>query len=134
MSTEWGKGPLSVEEYLELRRLAGMSAFSPEAARIGLLNSLCIVTAKADGQLIAMGRMVGDGGGFAQVTDVAVRPSHQRNGLGTGVMTRLMAWADSNLLRGCYISLIADPGAEDLYEHFGFQARTGMSRIAGPQG
>ena len=131
MNIVWSEGPLSVAEYLELRQLAGMSVFSTEAAHIGLANSLCIITARADGQLAAMGRLVGDGGVFAQVSDVAVRPGHQRKGLGKGVMTHLMDWTDGNLISGCYISLIADPGAEKLYEGFGFQARNGMSRLAG---
>lgn len=43
-------------------------------------------------------------------------------------MTRLLVWADENLPSGCYISLIADQGAEELYAKRGFDQRTGMAR------
>jgi GNAT superfamily N-acetyltransferase len=75
-----------------------------------------------------MGRLIGDGGCFAQITDIAVHPDHQRQGLGTQVMAALMGWAEANLPKGCYISLIADPGAENLYAKFGFTERYGMAR------
>ncbi len=130
MIIDWGEGPLSVEEYLELRHLAGLSAFSPEGARIGLANSLCIVTARQAGELVAMGRLVGDGGVFVQVVDIAVQPQHQRKGLGKALMTRLMNWSDKNLPRGCHLSLIADPGAEALYAKYGFRSRHGMARLS----
>ena len=130
MIIDWSEGPLSVEEYLELRHLAGLSAFMPDAARIGLANSLLIVTARHAGELVAMGRLVGDGGVFVQVVDIAVQPRFQRKGLGKALMSRLMKWSDNNLRRGCYLSLIADPGAEALYAQFGFQSRYGMARLS----
>ena len=79
-------------------------------------------------QLVAMGRITGDGACFVQVNDVVVHPDWQRRGLGSQIMDRLMRWADGHLPSGCYISLIADPGAERLYERSGFAARTGMAR------
>ncbi|MBF9036883.1 GNAT family N-acetyltransferase [Rhodobacterales bacterium HKCCE2091] len=121
--------PASVAEYLALRSAAGLSPYDPDAARIGLSATLHGTWGRdADGALVAMGRLVGDGGCFAQVTDIAVRPDRQRQGLGRAVMTRLMDWAGANLPAGCYLSLIADPGAERLYESFGFELRTGMAR------
>ena len=79
--------------------------------------------------LIAMGRLTRDGACFVQVNDVAVHPDWQGRGLGIQVMGGLMGWADSNLPKGCYISLIADAGAERLYEKAGFSHRTGMARV-----
>ncbi|MBV7393906.1 GNAT family N-acetyltransferase [Mameliella sediminis] len=119
----------SVDEYLGLRAAAGMGAYTPEAARIGLANGLHAVWLRDEaGRLIGMGRLVGDGGCFAQVTDIAVHPDWQRRGLGGRIMTALMDWAAGQLPSGCYISLIADPGAEALYQKHGFDFRTGMAR------
>ncbi|MEL6644444.1 MAG: GNAT family N-acetyltransferase [Pseudomonadota bacterium] len=118
----------SIAEFRGLRVAAGLSDFGEEATRISLSNSQHGVWLRDTGTLIAMGRLIGDGGAFAQVTDIAVHPNWQRQGLGHRIMTELMAWADANLPTGAYISLIADAGAERLYERHGFTHRTGMAR------
>ena len=110
---------------------AGLGGFSVKRAELGLPNTLHAVTGRDGEQLVVMARLIGDGGLFAQVTDVAVHPDFQRRGLGFEVMTRLMAWADTNLPDRCFISLIADPGAERLYEKLGFSTRNGMARPSG---
>ena len=63
--------PLSVEEYLRLRRKGGLSAFSPKAAEIGLKGTLFAVTLCCEDEAIGMGRIVGDGGCFVQIVDIA---------------------------------------------------------------
>ncbi|MEM6891334.1 MAG: GNAT family N-acetyltransferase [Pseudomonadota bacterium] len=118
----------TVAEFRSLRAAAGLSSFSDEATRISLRNSLYAVWLRDEGELVAMGRLIGDGGTFAQVTDIAVHPRLQRQGWGDRIITQLMAWADAQLPSGCYISLIADPGAERLYAKHGFERRTGMAR------
>ncbi|MEM7596675.1 MAG: GNAT family N-acetyltransferase [Pseudomonadota bacterium] len=126
---ERSQHPATVAEYCALRDLTGLGAFSERASTIALDNSLFAVWMRdAGGQLIAMGRIIGDGGCFAQVTDIAVHPDFQGRGLGTGVMQALTDWMEQALPTGCYVSMIADPGAERLYERFGFEPRTGMAR------
>lgn len=122
--------PATAEEFNDLRRAAGLSTFGHVATETALKNTLHGVWIRHDdGQLIAMARLSGDGGCFALVTDVAVRPEFQRQGLGAQVIRSLMRWADENLPSGTIISLIADEGAEGLYQKVGFEARTGMLRI-----
>ncbi|MEO0693453.1 MAG: GNAT family N-acetyltransferase [Pseudomonadota bacterium] len=118
----------TVAEFRSLRMAAGMSDFGEKATRISLDNTLHAVWLREGGTLIGMGRLIGDGGAFAQVTDIAVHPDWQGQGFGHRIMDALMAWADATLPKGAYISLIADPGAERLYERHGFQHRTGMAR------
>ncbi len=124
--------PATVAEFRALRDATGLGAFPEGATETALRNSLYAVWLRDDaGTLIGMGRLVGDGGCFAQITDIAVHPSHQRTGLGSQIMQALMDWAGANLPPDCYISLIADPGAEALYAKFGFSPRHGMARSAG---
>lgn len=124
----WADEVPSLDDYFALREATGLGAFPAEAARIGLAATLCAVSARdGDGRLVAMARLIGDGGCFAQVTDVAVHPDLQGQGIGTQVMKRLMARAKERLPKGCYVSLIADPGAERLYARFGFTDRHGMA-------
>lgn len=109
----------SVEDYLALRREAGLSPFSVEGASKGLPHSLFAVTLYEGETLIGMGRVIGDGGCFAQVTDIAVKPSHQKRGLGKVIMQEIMTFLDT-LPELSYTSLIADGEASRLYAQFGF--------------
>jgi ribosomal protein S18 acetylase RimI-like enzyme len=112
--------PPSVEKYSQLRKEAGLSGKSAEAASIGLKNSFFSVTIFDGNILIAMGRIIGDGGSFFQIVDIAVKPEYQGKGLGKLVMKELMAYLDEHTFAGSYVSLIADEPANKLYEQFGF--------------
>lgn len=65
-----------IEEYRNLRVLCGLASRSAEAASSGLPNSLYSTTIRDDGMLIAMGRVVGDGGCNFAVVDIAVHPDY----------------------------------------------------------
>jgi hypothetical protein len=70
----------SVDTYRQLREKSGLSPKTPEAAERGLRNSLFGVQVMFDGQPIGMGRVIGDGGCFFQVVDIAVLPAHRSKG------------------------------------------------------
>ena len=112
--------PPRPSDYINLRLEAGMSGKSLEAAEIGLKNSLFAVTVYEESTLVAMGRIIGDGGAFFQVVDIAVKPAYQGKGLGKLVMRELMKYLDKHTFDGSYVSLIADAPANKLYEQFGF--------------
>lgn len=103
----------SVEEYRALRKEAGLSQITEEAAVKGLPNSLFAVTLRLGQELIGMGRVSGDGGVFFLVTDIAVKPSHQGKGYGEYLRREVPA--------GSFATLIADKPADQLYAQFGFQ-------------
>ncbi len=129
--------PPSVEEYLRLRRDGGLSSFSPEAAAIGLKGTLYAVTLRCETQAVGMGRIVGDGGCFVQIVDIAVDSRFRGQGLGKLVMSSLMTCAQQELPETAFLSLLADVPANTLYAQFGFletaPASLGMScRITKP--
>jgi len=109
----------SVEAYLTLRKEAGLSEMSMEGASIGLPRSIFAITLYDGEMLIGMGRVVGDGGCFFQVTDIAVKPSHQGQGLGKMIMHEIREFLNT-VPEKAYISLIADGEASKLYEQYGF--------------
>ncbi|NOR61089.1 MAG: GNAT family N-acetyltransferase [Rhodobacteraceae bacterium] len=111
----------SVAEFLKLRKEGGLCLFTPEAARIGLKGTLFAVTLRHNGEAIGMGRIVGDGGCFLQIVDIAVDPRHRGKGLGKMVMAELMAIAKENLPDTAFLSLLADVPANKLYAQFGFE-------------
>ena len=111
----------AVEEYCALRIAAGMRPRSPEAAAIGLPATLYGATIRFGPDLVAMGRVVGDGGLNFTVVDIAVHPDHQRRGLGRRVMTSLMTRLRAEGPPSAYVDLIADGGSPALYAEFGFE-------------
>lgn len=69
---------------------------------------------------MGMGRVVGDGGCFYQVVDIAVLKEHQGKGIGKMIMGEIMQYIEANVPESGYVSLIADGKAQDLYAQFGF--------------
>ena len=110
-----------VAEFVQLRIDAGLSEKGQLAATKGLEGTYCSVCARDDGKLVGMGRVIGDGGCFFQIVDIAVHPDYQRRGIGIQVMTRLMEYLRKTAPKSAYVSLIADGGATKLYEKFGFE-------------
>jgi GNAT superfamily N-acetyltransferase len=71
-----------------------------------------------------MGRVIGDGGWYFSLADVAVLPEHQRNGLGHVIMETLMAQIRDAAPKGkpgAHITLFASPDARGLYAKYGVQ-------------
>ncbi|KAK3372115.1 putative GNAT family acetyltransferase [Podospora didyma] len=70
---------------------------------------------------VAMGRIIGDGGWYYHIVDMAVLPEHQRKGLGDAVLKHLLAYIQANSAEGLpYVNLFADPPGRKLYERNGF--------------
>ena len=132
MEVEIREGVPAPDVYRELRERAGLTPVTAEAARRGLPNTIVGVIAvsvdddgdqesPADptGQVVGMGRIVGDDGCFYQVVDVAVDPGHQGQGIGTQIMEALVDWLAANATGSAYVSLVAD--VEGFYQRFGFE-------------
>ncbi|QND52833.1 GNAT family N-acetyltransferase [Phyllobacterium sp. 628] len=117
----------TVEDYRRLRLIAGMSPKSEEAALRGLPNTLFAVTIHFQDETVGMGRIVGDGGCFYQIVDIAVDPAHQGKGLGKMIMAALVDYVKTETPAGAYISLIADGPAQYLYAKYGFEPVTPAS-------
>jgi GNAT superfamily N-acetyltransferase len=109
-----------VDDYRRLRSVAGLSPKSAEAAVRGLANTLYGVSLKSGGNVIGMGRIIGDGGCFFVVVDIAVQPEYQRRGLGKRIMGALDTWLRANALDSSNVSLFADGDARHLYAQYGF--------------
>jgi len=120
------------DTYLMLREGAGLSGYDRGAADLGLKNSLFGVMLFDGDAPVGMGRLIGDGGLFVQVTDIAVLPNYQGQGLGKTIMAALTRFIETELPASVYVSLIADLPANRLYAQFSFRETAprsvGMSR------
>lgn len=124
----WKEGDTPiVGEFLELRQSCELERLNAGAAAKGLAGSLHCVTAKSGVRLVAMGRIVGDGGMAAMLVDLMVEPNMRGQGVGREVVDRLVSWCREELPRSCRISAIPVPGSYSLYKGAGFEIRGGMA-------
>jgi len=112
----------NVADYIRIRLDAGLSRKSEQAAAIGLANGLFSVVAYCGDTPIGIGRIIGDGGCFFQIVDIAVVPEHQRKGLGDLIMRSLMSFIHEHCPPTAFVSLIADHGTPQFYSRYGFTA------------
>ena len=108
------------DDYRRLRSATGLSAKSAEAAARGLPNTVHGVSLLDGERVIGMGRIVGDGGCFFLVVDIAVDPDHQRRGLGKRILVALDAWLREHAPPSAHVALFADGDAKHLYAQYGF--------------
>ncbi|SFC24750.1 N-acetylglutamate synthase, GNAT family [Halobiforma haloterrestris] len=120
------------ETFARLREAAGMTSRSLEGIERGLPNSLYGVVAvhEPTGEVVGMGRIVGDDGTVYQLSDMAVHPDHQGRGLGTRIMEHLEDYIEETAPPNAYVNLMAD--VDGFYERFGYEetrpASKGMYR------
>jgi len=119
-------GAPDAETLLRLRGAAGLTTYSIEQARRGATHALFGVTAWHRKDVVGIGRIIGDGGYFFTITDVAIDPAHQGKGVGRMVIARLTDWLGANAPKPAFVSLFTDEAKPPLYEKSGF-------RVCGPE-
>jgi GNAT superfamily N-acetyltransferase len=120
--------PPSLEDYLMLRERSGLSPKRPEQGAPALTNSWAWRRAVTpDGETVAIGRVVGDGGWYFLVADMATLPEHQRRGLGRRILEELLDEIGRRAPAEAYITLLADPPGQHLYSRLGFTRPTNGS-------
>ena len=110
----------SIADYRRLRKESGLSPKTLEAAERGLPNTIFAIQVLAGDEVVGMGRIIGDGGCFYQVVDIAVLPQHQGRGLGKTIMREIASFIEREVPKSGYVSLLADGKAYQLYQQFGF--------------
>lgn len=126
-------GPPAVASYLRIREQAGLTPKTLAQAEAALPGSWAAVhvVVGTTGEPVAMGRVIGDGGWYFHVVDMAVLPGHQRRGLGDRILTTLLRRIRERAPSGAYVSLLADPPGRRLYSRHGFEetapSSTGMA-------
>ncbi|WP_439690111.1 GNAT family N-acetyltransferase [Curtobacterium sp. SP.BCp] len=115
-------GPPPLADYLRLRRDSGLTPKTPEQGAGAIAGSwtACHVVGPA-GDVVAMGRAIGDGGWYFHIADIATDPAHQRHGIGRAVVEWLVADIRSRAPEGAYVTLVGDPPGQRLYRSLGFE-------------
>ena len=114
--------PPAVDEYRRLRAASGLTPVSRTQAEKAIPGTWAFRHVRhRDGDAVAMGRLVGDGGWYFVVADMATLPEHQRRGLGRLVLTSLLEEVRTAAEPGAFVTLTADPPGRRLYESLGFE-------------
>ena len=125
--------PATVEEYRKLCTAVGWEeVMNFDAAREALPRSLYGVVVEIRGDVVGMGRVVGDGAIFYYLQDVAVLPEHQGRGVGTRIVARLIERIKAHAPEKAFIGVFAAAGSERFYEAYGFKEHddlTGMYQV-----
>lgn len=116
-------------DYLKLRRESGLTPRTLEQASLALPGSwaACHVVETESGATVGMGRLIGDGGWYFHVVDMAVLPAHQRRGIGDRILTWLLDQVREQAPSDAFVSLMADPPGRRLYARHGFTERRELS-------
>ena len=112
-------------DYINLRINSGMgSKKSIERIETAIKNSLFIISLYDDKKLIGIGRIIGDNGISYAVTDIMVDKEYQGKGYGKLIMKEIDNYFSENTDEDCYIILIANLPADNLYSKFSFEYLT----------
>ena len=110
-------------QWMSLRKSVGWATFPPDAAARSLaLTPFCVCAFDGE-RLIGMGRVLGDGEITFYVGNIMVCPDYQREGVGSQIMQRIMAYLKAHAVPGAIASLLSIKGKEDFYAQFGFACR-----------
>ena len=107
--------------YLRLRERAGLGPKRLDQAEPAVRDNWAAVHARHDeAGPVGMGRVIGDGGWYFHIVDMAVLPEHQRRGLGDAILTALLDRIREAAPPGAWVNLLADPPGRRLYARHGF--------------
>lgn len=114
--------PPPLADYLRLRQESGLTPKTEDQARAGLSGAwaACHVVTEARDEVVGMGRVLGDGGWYFHIIDMAVLPQHQRRGLGDVILGALLDRVRDGAPPGAWVNLLADPPGRRLYQRHGF--------------
>ncbi len=113
----------TVAEFIELRALVGWGEASYTITNNSLKSSLFHITIRDKNNLLAMGRVIGDGGLNYYIQDVVVHPQAQGLGLGDKVMQAIEAYLKDVAQPGATIGLFAAMAKETFYQRYGYIER-----------
>ncbi len=107
--------PFAVQDICES---VGWNRRETDLIAMALENSMIVVSIWDNEYLVGFARATGDKIFNATIWDLAVRPTHQKRGLGKLLMKELLRALDN--YRIPLVTLYADPGTESFYQRYGF--------------
>jgi len=118
--------PPNTKDFMALRRSVGWENCSEEVTASSISNSLFWVSFYDENQLVATGRVIGDGALYFYIQDVIVASQYQGNGLGLRIMECIENYLYKHTTKHATIGLLSALGKERFYQRFGYLLRDGQ--------
>lgn len=114
---------LQAKDFIRLRIEVGLVEVPLDHARKALQNGIINVSAIYNGELIGMGRLIGDGAMYWYLQEIIVLPQFQGKGVGTMIVNHLIDYAKANSISGEFTTIggVSAKGKEPFYEKMGFE-------------
>jgi len=112
----------TVAEYESIVASVGFRGHDHAAVEIALNNTVFSVCAVEEQEIVGVGRIVGDGAISFLLTNIMVRPSHQRRGIGTRIVQSLCGLMETLPYKNIVLEVVALPELQKFYERVGFKA------------
>ncbi|MEU7823528.1 GNAT family N-acetyltransferase [Catellatospora sp. NPDC049133] len=104
-------------------------AYDVDALPVSLARSLHAVVAVHEGEVVGVGRVIGDGAIYFYLHDIAVLPEHQGRGVGRAIVTALERWIATQAGPRSFVGLFAAGDSMRLYSTFGYRAHPDMTGV-----
>lgn len=109
-----------VHEYQALRQTLKLDEVPDEAVARGLKNSLYAVCVVHEGELVGLGRVIGDGGLYFYIQDLMVAPEFRDMGIQQCVMDKIMDFLKETAPENAFFCTKADGTVADFCKQYGF--------------
>lgn len=125
MDISFKENILTADDVILFQKKMNWTVDSKEQWEKSLKNTVYSVVAMKDGEIIAMGRLLGDEAIYWYINDVFVLTDYQGYGIGREIVHRLLQYVKENSLSGTEVSvcLLCAKNKEGFYEKLGFCTR-----------
>jgi GNAT superfamily N-acetyltransferase len=115
---------LKTDDFLVLWESAGWGRLDRELVETSLKNSYVTFEVKDGEKVIAMARLIGDGGMAFFLKDLVVLPEYRGKGVGKGLLTHIENYIRGQLKEGwwSYLQLMSAKNKEEFYLKCGYKA------------
>jgi hypothetical protein len=101
----------SVEEFQSVVASVGFQAHDRAAVEIALRNTIFSACAIEEQYIVGLGRLVGDGAISLLLTNIIVRPSHQRRGIKSLIVKALCSCVEALPYKNIVLEVVPLPGS-----------------------
>ena len=124
---------LEAADFIELFESAGWGRPDRKLVETSLKNSFATFEVRDGKKVIAMARLIGDGGMAFFLKDIIVLPEYQGKGVGKGLLTHIEDYIRSQLKDGwwSYLQLMSAKNKEGFYLKCGYKAHPHENSGAG---
>lgn len=114
---------INVDEFLDVIKSVGFKTYSEEQITKALKNTMYMVKAVVNGEVVGIGRVVGDDSIVCVLSDICVKPEYQGKGIGLGIVNELKRLIENGVKEGEKIQIELTPtaGNEEFYKKAGFK-------------